>query len=50
MLNTAYLVTESAAARLRRLVKQERHAPSLRLELTGPWAAYSFATVDEPWP
>lgn len=48
VLNTAYLVTESAAARLRRLVTVEWDAPSLRLELTGPWAAYSFATSDEP--
>ncbi|MBO0878031.1 MAG: GvpL/GvpF family gas vesicle protein, partial [Pseudonocardia sp.] len=48
VLNTAYLVTESAAARLRRLVTVEWHGPSLRLELTGPWAAYSFATSDEP--
>lgn len=47
ILNTAYLVTESAAAHLRRLVTQEWQAPSLRLELTGPWAAYSFATSDE---
>jgi Gas vesicle synthesis protein GvpL/GvpF len=46
MLNTAYLVTESAAARLRRLVNEEWHAPSLRLELTGPSAAHSFATLD----
>lgn len=49
--DTSYLLrNRSAAERLRLLVKEEWHAPSPRLELTGPRAAYSFATVDEPWP
>jgi hypothetical protein len=46
VLNAAYLVPPPAAAALRRLV-EEWSAPNLRLELTGPWAAYSFATLDE---
>lgn len=47
VLNAAYLMPGPAAAALRQLV-EEWNAPSLRLELTGPWAAYSFATLDEP--
>ncbi len=47
VLNAAYLVDADGAAALRRLV-EERAANALRLELTGPWAPYSFATLEEP--
>jgi hypothetical protein len=47
VLNAAYLVDEAAAAAVRQLV-EDRGDPALRLELTGPWAPYSFATLEEP--
>jgi hypothetical protein len=47
VLNAAYLVDEAGADALRRLV-EDRDAQGLRLELTGPWAPYSFATLEEP--
>jgi hypothetical protein len=47
VLNAAYLVDEAAAAALREAVDQAV-APGLRLELTGPWAPYSFAALDQP--
>jgi hypothetical protein len=47
VLNAAYLVDPQGAAALRQLV-EERAASALRLELTGPWAPYSFATLEEP--
>lgn len=47
VLNAAYLVDEAGAAAVRRLV-EDRDMPELRLELTGPWAPYSFATLEEP--
>jgi hypothetical protein len=46
VLNAAYLVDAGGAAALRQLV-EERDAPALRLELTGPWAPYSFATLED---
>ncbi|HET6258099.1 MAG TPA: GvpL/GvpF family gas vesicle protein, partial [Pseudonocardia sp.] len=46
VLNVAYLVDEAGADALRRLVEQH-DGQSLRLELTGPWAPYSFATLEE---
>jgi Gas vesicle synthesis protein GvpL/GvpF len=46
VLNVAYLVDEQGAAALRQLVA-ERSGRDVRLELTGPWAAYSFATLEE---
>jgi hypothetical protein len=47
VLNAAYLVDEAGAAALHRLI-EDRDEPTLRLELTGPWAPYSFATLEEP--
>jgi Gas vesicle synthesis protein GvpL/GvpF len=47
VLNAAYLVDGAGAAALRRLIG-DREEPTLRLELTGPWAPYSFATLEEP--
>ena len=46
VLNVAYLVDEVGADVLRRLV-EEHPEENLRLELTGPWAPYSFATLEE---
>ena len=46
VLNVAYLVDEAGAEILRRLVEQQQ-GQNLRLELTGPWAPYSFATLEE---
>jgi hypothetical protein len=45
VLNAAYLVTDDEA--LRQVVEQHTGGP-VRLELTGPWAPYSFATLEEP--
>lgn len=45
LLNAAYLVPNRSTDALWRLVERW-HGPHLRLELTGPWAAYSFAAVD----
>jgi Gas vesicle synthesis protein GvpL/GvpF len=46
VLNVAYLVDEAGADVLRRLVERQQE-DNLRLELTGPWAPYSFATLEE---
>jgi hypothetical protein len=46
VLNVAYLVDEPGADALRRQVEQQ-DGQNLRLELTGPWAPYSFATLEE---
>ena len=46
VLNAAYLVPADGAAALRDVV--EAHAEgAVRLELTGPWAPYSFATLED---
>jgi len=45
VLNAAYLLPEGGDAELRRLT-EESGSPRLRLELTGPWAPYSFATLE----
>jgi hypothetical protein len=45
VLNAAYLVDEPRSDAFRALV-EGRDAPALRLELTGPWAPYSFATLE----
>jgi hypothetical protein len=47
VLNAAYLVDDARAATVRRAV-ENWDASSVRLELTGPWAPYSFATLEEP--
>lgn len=46
VLNAAYLVEDRDAERFRQAVAawNDQH---LQLELTGPWAPYSFATLDE---
>jgi hypothetical protein len=43
-LNAAYLVEDSAVQEFAELVArlQERHRPSLEIELTGPWPPYNF--------
>ncbi|GAB2829339.1 GvpL/GvpF family gas vesicle protein [Actinocorallia aurea] len=48
VLNAAYLVDDSDGARFRAAVAAEgaRH-PRLRVRITGPWAPYSFAVVEE---
>jgi hypothetical protein len=45
VLNAAYLVADDGE--LRQVVEQQAGGP-VRLELTGPWAPYSFATLEEP--
>lgn len=47
LLNAAYLVPDRSADAVRDLVERWSD-PHLRLELTGPWAAYSFAGVERP--
>ena len=46
MLNAAYLVDESAAPEFIDTVARWT-SPHIHLELTGPWAPYSFATLEE---
>jgi hypothetical protein len=46
-LNAAYLVPAGDAESLR-VAAAEFDRPSLRVELTGPWAPYSFAEVGQP--
>ncbi|WP_214367100.1 GvpL/GvpF family gas vesicle protein [Pseudonocardia sp. H11422] len=46
VLNAAYLVEEAAGPAVRELV-DTWDVPGLRLQLTGPWAPYSFAGLDE---
>jgi hypothetical protein len=46
-LNAAYLVSARDVGTLR-VAAEEFDCPSLRVELTGPWAPYSFAEVDQP--
>ncbi|MEV8022300.1 GvpL/GvpF family gas vesicle protein [Streptomyces sp. NPDC086554] len=51
VLNAAYLVPRSRSEAFVELVgrtqdTQDEEAPGLRVELTGPWAAYSFAGLD----
>jgi hypothetical protein len=46
-LNAAYLVPAGDVGTLR-VAAAEFDCPSLRVELTGPWAPYSFAEVDQP--
>ena len=47
VLNAAYLVDEPGAKTLRQTVDRV-NIPRLRLELTGPWAPYSFARLAQP--
>jgi hypothetical protein len=47
VLNAAYLVEQAESGRFRALVERW-DAAALRLELTGPWAPYSFATLEDP--
>ncbi|MEU6765600.1 GvpL/GvpF family gas vesicle protein [Streptomyces sp. NPDC046853] len=48
VLNAAYLVSRSMSGSFVELVNgQADQEPGLRVELTGPWAAYSFSTPPE---
>jgi Gas vesicle synthesis protein GvpL/GvpF len=47
VLNAAYLVDEAEAAAFTDAVARWQ-SPHIDLELTGPWAPYSFATLEEP--
>jgi hypothetical protein len=46
VLNAAYLVDQSASSAFTSAVDGWR-SPHLQVELTGPWAPYSFATLEE---
>ncbi|GGX72193.1 gas vesicle protein [Streptomyces minutiscleroticus] len=49
VLNAAYLVPRATAEEFVELVERTKgEEPGLRVELTGPWAAYSFSGLDEP--
>lgn len=51
VLNAAYLVARSASEAFAELVDgHQGPQPGLRVELTGPWAAYSFSTPPEERP
>ena len=45
VLNTAYLVDQARSTEFKRAVENV-DAPGVRLEMTGPWAPYSFAALD----
>jgi hypothetical protein len=48
MLNAAYLVPRTQSEEFVELVDRTKdEAPGMRVELTGPWAAYSFAGEEE---
>lgn len=47
VLNAAYLVDDAGAERLAQLVTAA-NGDELRLELTGPWAPYSFTSLGQP--
>jgi hypothetical protein len=50
VLNAAYLVDDERADDFRAAVARlARTRPEVRLQLTGPWAPYSFATEEEAW-
>jgi hypothetical protein len=47
VLNAAYLVEVGTSTSFRRTV-DVRHSPLLQVTLIGPWAPYSFASLEEP--
>jgi hypothetical protein len=50
VLNAAYLVDDDRADDFRAAVRRMGELrPEIRLQLTGPWAPYSFATEEEAW-
>jgi len=50
VLNAAYLVDDERAEDFRTAVTRlAGQRPEIRLQLTGPWAPYSFATEEEAW-
>ncbi|HEV7930864.1 MAG TPA: GvpL/GvpF family gas vesicle protein [Actinomadura sp.] len=50
ILNAAYLVDDTRAEDFRAAVASLADLrPGIRLQLTGPWAPYSFATEEESW-
>ncbi|MCW2945023.1 MAG: gvpL2 [Actinoallomurus sp.] len=50
ILNAAYLVDDARADDFRAAVARLAGLrPEIRLQLTGPWAPYSFATEEEAW-
>jgi hypothetical protein len=50
ILNAAYLVDDESAEDFRAAVTRLADLrPEIRLQLTGPWAPYSFATEEEAW-
>jgi hypothetical protein len=50
ILNAAYLVDDARADDFRAAVARLADLrPEIRLQLTGPWAPYSFATEEEAW-
>ena len=50
ILNAAYLVDDGRTADFRTAVERlSGTRPEVRLQLTGPWAPYSFATEEESW-
>ena len=50
IINAAYLVDDARAGEFRAAVASlGAERPEVTLELTGPWAPYSFATEEEAW-
>lgn len=50
IINAAYLVDDACAERFRETVAAlDAERPEVTLQLTGPWAPYSFATEEEAW-
>ena len=49
ILNGTYLVDDGRSAEFAALARERAgHSPGIRVEVTGPWPPYSFATID--WP
>jgi hypothetical protein len=50
IINAAYLVDDARAEEFRAAVASlDAERPEVTLQLTGPWAPYSFATEEEAW-
>jgi hypothetical protein len=49
VLNASYLIDDERVAELRAAVARLGELRGISLELSGPWAPYSFAAEEEPW-
>jgi hypothetical protein len=48
-LNGAYLIDDSRTEEFKQFVAQlQEHLSNIQMELTGPWAPYSFSAIEDP--